>query len=33
VSVVGLTVAEHLPWDALALRNMLKALPILSEAE
>uniref|UniRef100_UPI0006670FF2 arginase family protein n=2 Tax=Klebsiella/Raoultella group TaxID=2890311 RepID=UPI0006670FF2 len=27
---VGLTVAEHLPWDALSLKNMLEALPLLS---
>lgn len=27
---VGLTVAEHLPWDALNLKNMLEALPLLS---
>lgn len=31
--VVGLTIAEHLPWDALALKNMLRALPILGESE
>lgn len=27
---VGLTVAEHLPWDALNLKKMLEALPLLS---
>lgn len=27
--VVGLGVTEHLPWDALALRNMLRQLPLL----
>lgn len=27
---VGLTVAEHLPWDTLNLKNMLEALPLLS---
>jgi arginase len=31
--VVGLTVAEHLPWDAVALRKMLGALPILGDAQ
>lgn len=29
VDVVGLGVAEHLPWDALALKNMLANLPLL----
>lgn len=29
VDVVGLGVAEHLPWDALALKNMLAKLPLL----
>jgi arginase len=31
--VVGITIAEHLPWDALALKNMLKELPLLGEEE
>ncbi|WP_371319227.1 arginase family protein [Pseudomonas gingeri] len=29
VDVVGLGVAEHLPWDALALKNMLEKLPLI----
>ncbi len=29
--VVGLTVAEHLPWDAINLRAMLEKLPLLSD--
>ncbi|RMV71897.1 Arginase/agmatinase/formiminoglutamase [Pseudomonas caricapapayae] len=29
VDVVGLGIAEHLPWDALALKNMLTKLPLL----
>lgn len=29
VDVVGMGVAEHLPWDALALKNMLASLPLL----
>ncbi|MFP3516941.1 arginase family protein [Pseudomonas sp. SIMBA_077] len=29
VDVVGLGVAEHLPWDSLALKNMLAKLPLL----
>ncbi|NWA28657.1 arginase family protein [Pseudomonas gingeri] len=32
VDVVGLGVAEHLPWDALALKNMLADLPLLGNA-
>lgn len=27
--VVGLGIAEHLPWDALALKNMLARLPLI----
>ncbi|MHC8306376.1 arginase family protein [Pseudomonas sp. PB3P13] len=27
--VVGIGIAEHLPWDALALKNMLKDLPLI----
>ncbi|WP_439879023.1 arginase family protein [Pseudomonas prosekii] len=27
--VVGIGIAEHLPWDALALKNMLQALPLI----
>lgn len=30
--VVGLGVAEHLPWDALALKNMLANLPLLGDS-
>ena len=26
---VGLTIAEHLPWDMLNLKNMLSALPLM----
>lgn len=29
VEVVGIGIAEHLPWDALALKNMLAKLPLL----
>lgn len=29
VDIVGLGIAEHLPWDAMALRNMLTALPLI----
>lgn len=32
VDVVGIGVAEHLPWDALALKNMLASLPLLGES-
>ncbi|WP_419710510.1 arginase family protein [Pseudomonas sp. NFX224] len=32
VDVVGLGVAEHLPWDALALKNMLADLPLLGRS-
>jgi arginase len=28
--VVGIGIAEHLPWDALALKNMLARLPLLA---
>ena len=28
--VVGLAITEHLPWDTLAMRNMLRQLPLLS---
>jgi arginase len=28
--VVGLTIAEHMPWDTLAMRNMLRQLPLLA---
>ncbi|MCK9802423.1 arginase family protein, partial [Pseudomonas sp. MAFF 302030] len=27
--VVGIGIAEHLPWDALALKNMLAHLPLI----
>lgn len=30
-NVVGLGIAEHLPWDALALKQMLEKLPLLSK--
>lgn len=29
VDVVGLGIAEHLPWDALAMKNMLARLPLI----
>jgi len=29
--VVGLAITEHLPWDMIALRDMLKKLPLLSD--
>lgn len=29
--IVGLTIAEHLPWDALNLQEMLKQLPLLGD--
>jgi arginase len=29
VDVVGLGIAEHLPWDALALKDMLAQLPLI----
>ncbi|WP_160090244.1 arginase family protein, partial [Pseudomonas sp. 9AZ] len=32
VDVVGLGVAEHLPWDALALKNMLADLPLIGSS-
>lgn len=31
--VVGLGIAEHLPWDALALKTMLNQLPLLAGAQ
>jgi arginase len=31
--VVGLGIAEHLPWDALALRNMLAKLPLIGSGK
>ncbi|XAH23226.1 arginase family protein [Xylophilus sp. GW821-FHT01B05] len=31
VDVVGLGIAEHLPWDALALKNMLARLPLVGQ--
>jgi arginase len=33
VDVVGLGITEHLPWDALALRDMLRKLPLVGKAE
>ncbi|KQV37019.1 arginase family protein [Rhizobium sp. Root1204] len=32
VQVVGLGITEHLPWDAIALRDMLRSLPLLGDA-
>ncbi|UWU25176.1 arginase family protein (plasmid) [Rhizobium sp. CB3060] len=31
VDVVGLGITEHLPWDAIAIRDMLRALPLIGE--
>jgi arginase len=31
IDIVGLGVAEHLPWDAIALKNMLGKLPLLRD--
>lgn len=31
--VVGLGIAEHLPWDALALKNMLARLPLIGRVD
>lgn len=31
--VVGLGIAEHLPWDALALKNMLARLPLIGRTD
>jgi arginase len=31
--VVGLGIAEHLPWDALALKNMLTKLPLIGSGK
>jgi arginase len=28
--VVGLAITEHMPWDTLAMRNMLQQLPLLA---
>jgi arginase len=32
IDVVGMGVTEHLPWDALALKNMLAGLPLLRQS-
>jgi arginase len=32
VDVVAIGIAEHLPWDAFALRDMLRALPLIGES-
>lgn len=32
VDIVGLGITEHLPWDSLALRNMLAELPLIGSA-
>ncbi|TPW26767.1 arginase family protein [Martelella alba] len=29
--IVGLGIAEHLPWDAIALKNMLESLPLIGQ--
>ncbi len=29
--VVGISIAEHLPWDAINLQQMLKQLPLIGE--
>jgi len=31
VEVVGLGITEHLPWDAIAIRDMLRALPLIGK--
>ena len=31
--VVGIGIAEHLPWDSLSLKNMLEQLPLLGKRE
>lgn len=31
--VVGLGIAEHMPWDALALKNMLARLPLIGHTK
>ncbi|QOL13457.1 arginase family protein [Dickeya dianthicola] len=31
VDIVGLGITEHLPWDAIALKNMLASLPLIGE--
>jgi arginase len=28
--VVGLAITEHLPWDTLAMRDMLRRLPLMN---
>jgi len=33
VDVVGIGIAEHLPWDALAMKNMLARLPLLGKPQ
>lgn len=33
VDVVGIGIAEHLPWDALAMKNMLARLPLLGNPQ
>lgn len=33
IDVVGIGIAEHLPWDALALKNMLTKLPLIGQPE
>lgn len=33
VDVVGIGIAEHLPWDALAIKNMLAKLPLLGNRQ
>ncbi|NIE73082.1 arginase family protein [Pantoea sp. Ap-967] len=33
VDVVGIGIAEHLPWDALAMKNMLARLPLLGHPQ
>jgi arginase len=31
VDIVGLGIAEHLPWDAIELKNMLERLPLIGD--
>ncbi|MDF5890347.1 arginase family protein [Pseudomonas syringae pv. syringae] len=33
VDVVGLGIAEHLPWDTIALKNMLEKMPLIGQPD
>ena len=30
-NVVGLGITEHMPWDAINLKNLLREIPLLNE--